>query len=739
MAIRSRDFVGKAEGIKSHEVSLKSKLEQLENQASMLRSRREMVLNNIASLEASLEAAYEDTDEDGEYDSGRVAAISSRLSVAEDELLSLEGEINSTDGEIEQSSSELSRVQEEKAATLFEIKERAMKTSQNISNAAGMYGNYASVGANLQNSFQNSLNSLSHAASILGGSVAGAGGASKGRGSSSKSGIGGKSVSAVQHSPIAAFTSGTSGGSDNHDFSSAKYSPSSSRGATSSTVQAFTSTSSNSGRSSVSSAFSGNSGKSSSRGATASTVQAFTLTGSNSGRSSVSNAFSGNSGKSSSIGATSSTVQAFTSTSRDSNRSSVNYNSQKSGDSISNRSSGKSSLNISPAEALSMYMNMHNYGKEDYKIYSKDPEWKKLHDAVYQGTKSKEAAHTKAYNDYNYWSDNGGMDLAYTDLSHNNSSYNVNVPANNIFGILDSNSEGFWAHKSNSKEDYIYMAKQIPIVRCYLQNGKSVTDVISMGGIVGACAANYFQNPVQVMKYGSAYIHCNDGRHRTVAAQLAGVEIPVSVVQEYHYKGNLSQTSSNINVINSDSMHKRTPSETENFTENLVSGKGYINGNKFAFKKIQVENKSVLCKHPGNQKGDQKPDKYKFDEEKKTLYIIEDKNYGIEKNIDNLINNIVKQSKNRIDNCFDVYVPKNVLNNVSDSYVKKMNITFSIDVKGHYFHQDGTPVKISELNKIKEKVLEKLSKQVDNEILHNVNIRIGVLFDSLTNKMLDIE
>ena len=36
------------------------------------------------------------------------------------------------------------------------------------------------------------------------------------------------------------------------------------------------------------------------------------------------------------------------------------------------------------------------------------------------------------------------------------------------------------------------------------------------------------------MKARDACINCDDGRHRTVAAQIAKVEMPVTVVQEYH-------------------------------------------------------------------------------------------------------------------------------------------------------------------------------------------------------------
>ena len=63
-------------------------------------------------------------------------------------------------------------------------------------------------------------------------------------------------------------------------------------------------------------------------------------------------------------------------------------------------------------------------------------------------------------------------------------------------------------------------AKHIPFVRKFIDSGRTIEDIIKMQGTIGACAQYYFQNPITVMKAGNAYIHCNDGRHRVVAAQL---------------------------------------------------------------------------------------------------------------------------------------------------------------------------------------------------------------------------
>lgn len=171
MAVRSRDFVGVAEGIRSHELSTKGQIEILKGHVSELSGRRSSLNSTISYLEAAIAAAYEDTDEDGDPDYGLIASLEAEKSSAENELSGVEQDLDSTSSELESKQNELEAVEEEKAQTLFEIQERARKTSQNISLAGGMYGAYAGVGGTLQNSLQTSLSSLTQAAGILGGSV----------------------------------------------------------------------------------------------------------------------------------------------------------------------------------------------------------------------------------------------------------------------------------------------------------------------------------------------------------------------------------------------------------------------------------------------------------------------------------------------------------------------------------------------------------------------------------------
>ena len=86
MAIRSRDFVGIAEGIKSHELSTKGKIEQLKGRILELSGRESSLNGTISYLEAAIAAAYEDTDEDGDPDYGLIASLEAEKGSAENEL-----------------------------------------------------------------------------------------------------------------------------------------------------------------------------------------------------------------------------------------------------------------------------------------------------------------------------------------------------------------------------------------------------------------------------------------------------------------------------------------------------------------------------------------------------------------------------------------------------------------------------------------------------------------------------
>lgn len=75
MAVRSRDFVRIAEGIRSHELSAKNLIENLKGRVSELSSSKRTLESTISCLEAEIAAAYEDTDEDGNPDYTRISAL----------------------------------------------------------------------------------------------------------------------------------------------------------------------------------------------------------------------------------------------------------------------------------------------------------------------------------------------------------------------------------------------------------------------------------------------------------------------------------------------------------------------------------------------------------------------------------------------------------------------------------------------------------------------------------------
>ena len=210
--MRSRDFVGVAEGIKSHEISTKGRIEQLKGRMSELSGQKSSLNGRISYLESAIAAAYEDTDEDGDPDYALIASLESQMSSAETALSQVEQDLDTTGGELAHSESELQGVLENKAQTLFEIQERARKTSSNMSLAGGMYGAYAGVGSSLQSSMQTSLSALSQAAGLLGGSVDSgvSGGSVGGSGGSHGSGNGGHTQNGLSTSPLAAFSGSNS-------------------------------------------------------------------------------------------------------------------------------------------------------------------------------------------------------------------------------------------------------------------------------------------------------------------------------------------------------------------------------------------------------------------------------------------------------------------------------------------------------------------------------------------------
>ncbi len=217
MAVRSREYVGIAEGIKSHEISTKRRIENLNNTINELSSYKNSLEWEISSLEARIDAAESRTDEEGnpDPDYGLISQLESQKRQVESDLKKTEDDLDKAHGELREATDEFEQVMEEKERTLFEIQERARNTSANISKAGSMVGAYSGVGTNLQSAFQASFDSLSQAANILDGSVGGVGGGYGGRGSASggrsNGGSGSSAYNDTSTSPLSAFIQNSNG------------------------------------------------------------------------------------------------------------------------------------------------------------------------------------------------------------------------------------------------------------------------------------------------------------------------------------------------------------------------------------------------------------------------------------------------------------------------------------------------------------------------------------------------
>lgn len=191
MAMRSKEFVGKAEGIKSHELSVKSLIESIKGTLSSLTGRKNSLERELSSLYVELAAAENDYDDDDGPDYGLIASIERQIDQTSDELDATEGDISETTSELEKAEQEYEKVEEEKQQTLFEIQQRARTYSQDIAKIGGAYGAYATIGQSISQSMQANYDALAKAATILDGSIdnIGSGRNSAGGGSAASGGI----------------------------------------------------------------------------------------------------------------------------------------------------------------------------------------------------------------------------------------------------------------------------------------------------------------------------------------------------------------------------------------------------------------------------------------------------------------------------------------------------------------------------------------------------------------------
>ncbi|MEQ3155547.1 toxin glutamine deamidase domain-containing protein [Agathobacter rectalis] len=521
MAIRSRDFVGIAEGIKSHELSTKGKIEQLKGRISELSGRKSSINGTISYLEAAIAAAYEDTDEDGDPDYGLIASLEAEKGSAENELSGVEQDLDSTGGELEQSENELESVLEEKAQTLFEIQERARTTSKNIALAGGMYGAYSGVGGALQSSMQTSLSALSQAASILGGSVDGNGSAGSGNTTSgagnSASGAGVKAQGDLSASPLAAFAGGKAGA-----------------GVTTTTPSATQFYSSQMDRSTPATLPNFHSGQATinvqkpqnfiSEQATNAYITSSLSEKSDDSYQSA-NGLNFQSGQES-PGLEDSIRPDLEKRRKWAEQYKVNVSSKTDTSSSGSNNSGSPSRGQREKQlAQETELEFDGIGIDGL-----------IRNAAFRATKEV-SSYALARKDIDHFHKNE-MLYSYDDMS-NNPQLSF-VDPRSIFGLNIGDKKAFWNYKgSESKDRYMELVNEINTVKLFHNiKNMSYEQIAQLGGTLGACAQYYFlDNAIRVEKVGNAYIFQGDGRHRLQAAIEAGIDkVPIMIVGEHSIK-----------------------------------------------------------------------------------------------------------------------------------------------------------------------------------------------------------
>ena len=172
---------------------------------------------------------------------------------------------------------------------------------------------------------------------------------------------------------------------------------------------------------------------------------------------------------------------------------------------------------------MAEYMSEHNYGPDDYAEYSKDPEWYKLNSELQQ------SLGMDVTTDVSTPSPESGKDVFATELPDN--CVIVNASDIDMTYAQGMDSDQFWNHHGNTKEDYMRIAEGIPDVQQALDSGKSL-DEIKQDPDLKDTAHAYFdpENMIKVEQQADgSYSFADDGRHRIAAAQELGYEIPVQV------------------------------------------------------------------------------------------------------------------------------------------------------------------------------------------------------------------
>ena len=113
------------------------------------------------------------------------------------------------------------------------------------------------------------------------------------------------------------------------------------------------------------------------------------------------------------------------------------------------------------------------------------------------------------------------------------------VPAASIdmTGAMGMNDPNFWNHHGHSREGYLALAEKLPAVQAGLAQGRSL-DELRQDPQLSDCVNAYYSPSTMVKVYerpDGGYEYEDDGRHRILAAQELGCDIPVQVVNAPAY------------------------------------------------------------------------------------------------------------------------------------------------------------------------------------------------------------
>lgn len=499
MAMRSKEFIGKAEKIKSHELSVKSLIESIKGTLSNLNGKKNFLERERSSLYAELVAA--ENDYDGP-DYGLIASIERQIDQTNDEIEITEGDILKITGELEKAEREYKKVEEEKQQTLFEIQQRARTYSQDIAKIGGVYGAYAAIGQSISQSMQANYDALSKAATILDGPIDSIG---SGRSSNGGGSAGGRNGPSLAGSNGAAAIAGAS---NIRPSNSSTYSMRSSQGSVG-----------NSSNGSLRFSKGGNIGikppSYRSQQASINTRSMFTNSMNNTSRvlSMNTNDLKSNQEPcdTSIIGA--SHTKRFNNVVQDSEIKKSAKQKKQGVDGV------VSSADVMPWIA--------RHGRNEFIDSLIVQDWELgRYSTVSLSSMRKYAARA----DYSaYLSDPN----KYAHISYEKKPVIYIDPAT-IFEVKGTDEPNFWSYKTTPYSNYIDMARQIPIVYSMVKSGYRLTDLAKRNDVIGACTRNYYlSDDITVIRVGNGYIFGGEGRHRVMAALIAGVNLPVRVTDEF--------------------------------------------------------------------------------------------------------------------------------------------------------------------------------------------------------------